>query len=141
MPFVAKSVGTVLIFIVLHLLPRRWTCRILWAPPQLRLTHNIDESSSSSEASNDESEDSVEVGSEPDLRDNELSQVSDISSVVPPSDLSQLEKGVEPLFLRSYLVSLHLPLKGILRKLLILPLARMRRWFPPLPRLMWFLLP
>ena len=36
------------------------------------------------------------MGSEPDLRDNALPPVSDISSVVPSSDLSQLEKGVDP---------------------------------------------
>ena len=59
-------------------------------------THDLEDSSSSGATSDDESNGSVELGSEPDLRDNELSPITDVSSVVSPSDLGQGEKGVHP---------------------------------------------
>ena len=59
-------------------------------------THDLEESSSSSEASHDEPKGSVELGSEPDLRDSELSSITNGSSVVSPSDLGRVEKGVHP---------------------------------------------
>ena len=59
-------------------------------------THDLEDSSSSGETSDDESHGSVELGSQPDLRDNELSSITDVSTVVSPSDLGQGEKGVHP---------------------------------------------
>ena len=59
-------------------------------------THDVEESSSSSEASDDESQGSVELSSEPDLRYNELSSITEGSSVVSPSDLGRVEKGFHP---------------------------------------------
>ena len=57
-------------------------------------THDLEDSSSSDATSDDESNGSVELGSEPDLRDNELSPITDVSSVVSPSDLQSWSKVV-----------------------------------------------
>ena len=59
-------------------------------------THDLEDSSSSGGSSDDESQGSVELGSESDLRDNELSSITDVSTVFSPSDLGQGEKGVHP---------------------------------------------
>ena len=66
------------------------------ATPAQASTHDLEDSSSSGETSDDELQGSVELGSEPDLWDNELSLITDVSSVVSPSDLGQGEKGVHP---------------------------------------------